>query len=976
MARFTLPVRSLRSKPPPSNNTAATDVPWQFEADGGEVKEKLLQELEQMYWDGAKMELEAILLTLQHWQDPSFSHVELEAETDNFIHGFDTFIDQVSKGPREFANSLARDHTRWRSDGGLNAEQRSYEESIRNLTQNMVIDHTLTSIKGDIRATAEEGYMTTNRVERRAKLLLQSASLLDIEKIIEHRPPQGNLPFKHSTIPQLILKGTVSGGRSTNDTPKFAPLECLSCGDVIYGSFFRKIGMEPVTPSNTRKRLDCICESCYRADHYGDSGYVKIHRHCPLTGLIDSDPSNKFKPYDGFIHSVAESKYREMGRGHESKYLETGKGLESKYRKIGRGLGNVIRRHSLHGSLGAAEVKDRKTLVAPRTEHARLTIGQNHGLEHPTARLLNPRAGTEVEEALPTSLRHKAEENPFGNVHMALRIGPLIIENGAANSKEGALVTIREPTNFQVTTETHESRSLTLTGGAIRSLWSKARMPAKQRRIKVVMKQVVGAPFSGVSNRELELEIIRGLVSASQQSEKGGNLEAALANLLSKLQDLINPRLRVYLESIVHKLLNPNTNLTWNPKTNHCQNFCNSLIDTELFGPLVPVTADMNPLYLMSFVCRPAEPATGKIRNKFDVPRGLTEEYLQKFRFGRIDDADIIDTLQEYWYDWGTFGGPIYPFQDIFPWDCTEAFNQYPAKCGKDCNLAKHVWAFPFDSWSIISHHLSRDRFMYAPSPNLELELNERPPPQVLTDEEWMRNRLTVLSAHDALIRAAAAMNQHKAFQETTAWIHEQHENPQLDQLKLGGIHRAQPYGQRGSYQEYFIAKWAINLSRKKKIQMYERRRDRQMERTDVDIEEREGLSGKANTSMGSGFLVFGALAGVGPHVGVEMMEMGTGTETGVVVMVVMAVVGMGEADVVVVEVVGEMSRSIILATQNKNEHYESEGRGRTPKPCELGGKAPAHLNDSEPRCDHKYNNTGGGGTQLLNNLPWSRIFT
>ncbi|KAK2808171.1 hypothetical protein FQN50_004912 [Emmonsiellopsis sp. PD_5] len=914
MARFTLPVRSLRSKPPPSNSTTATNMPWQFEADGKDVREKLWQELEEMYWDGAKRELEAILLTLQQWQDPSFSHVELEAETDNFIHGFDTFIDQVSKGPREFANSVARNNSRWRSNGWLNAEQRSYEESIRHLTQNMVLEHTIASIKGDIRATAEEGYMTTNLVEQRARLLLQSASLLDIEKIIEHRPPQGSLPLrKHSTVPQLILKGTASGGRSTNDTPKFAPLECLSCGDVIYGSFFRKIGMEPVTPSNTRKRPECICESCYRADHYGDNGYVKTHRHCPLTGLIDSDPSNKFKPYDGFIDSVAESKYREMGRG----------------------LGGVIRRHSLHGTLRVAETKDQKTPIAPRIEHARLAIAQNHGAENPTAGLLN---GIGVEEDLPPALRNKAENNPFGDVHMALRIGPLIIENGAANSKEGALVTIREPTNFQVTTETHESRSLTLTGGAIRSLWSKARMPAKQRRIKVVMKQVVGAPFSGVSDRELELEIIRDLVSASQQSEKGDNLDGALADLLSKLQDLINPRLRVYLESIVHRLLDPNTNLTWNPKTNNCQNFCDSLIDTELFGPLVPASTDMNPLYLMSFVCRPAEPATGKIRNKFDVPQGLTEEYMQKFRFGRIDDADIIDTLQEYWYDWGAFGGPIYPFQDVFPWDCTEAFNQYPAKCGEDCNLAKHVWAFPFDSWSIISHHLSRDRFMYAPSQNLELELDKRPPPHVLTDEEWMRNRLTVLSAHDALIRAAAAMNQHKAFREVTAWIHEQHENPQLDQLKLGGINRAQPYGQvveRGSYQEYFIARWAMQLTRKKKIQMYERRRDRRMERTDVNIEGGEGLFGKANTMLWRLLLehyvrglhvrvhalLIPAAQGAGLHVGMEMVKMGTETETGMVVTVVMVVVveGMGVADVVVVVgvVEGEMSRSIILTTQD-----------------------------------------------------------
>jgi hypothetical protein len=41
--------------------------------------------------------------------------------------------------------------------------------------------------------------------------------------------------------------------------------------------------------------------------------------------------------------------------------------------------------------------------------------------------------------------------------------------------------------------------------------------------------------------------------------------------------------------------------------------------------------------------------------------------------------------------------GLVYPYQDLFPWDCTEAYNRYPAKCGK-CNTSNHVLAFPFDS--------------------------------------------------------------------------------------------------------------------------------------------------------------------------------------------------------------------------------------------------------------------------------------
>lgn len=56
-----------------------------------------------MYWNGVKRELAHILLTLRKWQQPEYASTILSDETDNFIHGFDTFIDQVSETSREFA---------------------------------------------------------------------------------------------------------------------------------------------------------------------------------------------------------------------------------------------------------------------------------------------------------------------------------------------------------------------------------------------------------------------------------------------------------------------------------------------------------------------------------------------------------------------------------------------------------------------------------------------------------------------------------------------------------------------------------------------------------------------------------------------------------------------------------------------------------------------------------------------------------
>lgn len=84
-----------------SNITQAPDVPWTLI---GSAEETLLSELGKMYWEGVRQELEVILLTLKKWQQPEYSSVLLKDETDSFIHGFDTFIDQVSQESRAFAS--------------------------------------------------------------------------------------------------------------------------------------------------------------------------------------------------------------------------------------------------------------------------------------------------------------------------------------------------------------------------------------------------------------------------------------------------------------------------------------------------------------------------------------------------------------------------------------------------------------------------------------------------------------------------------------------------------------------------------------------------------------------------------------------------------------------------------------------------------------------------------------------------------
>jgi hypothetical protein len=75
------------------------------------TKENLLENMLSMYWKGVTREVKYIILTLKDWQKPSLASVVLEEEKDYFVHGFDTFIDQVSKTSREFAAKYGMEYS-------------------------------------------------------------------------------------------------------------------------------------------------------------------------------------------------------------------------------------------------------------------------------------------------------------------------------------------------------------------------------------------------------------------------------------------------------------------------------------------------------------------------------------------------------------------------------------------------------------------------------------------------------------------------------------------------------------------------------------------------------------------------------------------------------------------------------------------------------------------------------------------------
>ena len=103
------------SRPAVQGSSNITDAPRLPRQEIGPAKEHIHRELLEMYWKGVKRELAHMVLTLKKWQQAEYERTLLPDEEDDFIHGFDTFLDQVSHSCREFAlcydEKLARQHT-------------------------------------------------------------------------------------------------------------------------------------------------------------------------------------------------------------------------------------------------------------------------------------------------------------------------------------------------------------------------------------------------------------------------------------------------------------------------------------------------------------------------------------------------------------------------------------------------------------------------------------------------------------------------------------------------------------------------------------------------------------------------------------------------------------------------------------------------------------------------------------------------
>lgn len=186
---------------PESSNT-----PW---VSIGLGKDYLAQELERLYWEGARHELENILCTLKIWQQPEYAAIIPADEDDTHIHGYDTFLGQVNQQARAFAIRSRRFPITYITNGILThlgeeimdgnrsvrvAHYLSHREAIRAVAVDSIAERSNNNLKAEVRKNLSSvqtaplpRMMRTNSfsvtkalsgIEERARLLMQTAGEL------------------------------------------------------------------------------------------------------------------------------------------------------------------------------------------------------------------------------------------------------------------------------------------------------------------------------------------------------------------------------------------------------------------------------------------------------------------------------------------------------------------------------------------------------------------------------------------------------------------------------------------------------------------------------------------------------------------------------------------------------------------------------------------------------------------------------
>ena len=296
-------------------------------------------------------------------------------------------------------------------------------------------------------------------------MLLQSAGFLDIDKAVTYNTPLPGVKFwKRPATPQCMTPAKVAVVLLTFIVtvsrfdaywmPEFTALRCTICSDVIRGVSFTccdpECKAEPkICPGNS------ICESCYRESLHPPSHMKMRYKHYILRDIITPQISsqichcssvNRTDPYGEPIRLFPVNKQlSHRGTGIKTRGLKCGllllgdRVIEIKFQGLMSRLEKTKRVEEKQKAKRREQIRknEQKTLKKKskltKTKRRGKTIGRP---EQESPKALEEQTVSDAEDEklaekeVPYLYRKFTKLYPFGNVHMALTLGPLMIENG------------------------------------------------------------------------------------------------------------------------------------------------------------------------------------------------------------------------------------------------------------------------------------------------------------------------------------------------------------------------------------------------------------------------------------------------------------------------------------------------------------------------------------------------------------------
>jgi hypothetical protein len=204
-----------------------------------------------------------------------------------------------------------------------------------------------------------------------------------------------------------------------------------------------------------------VCEDCYRSFHFGDAPFIKSYKHCVLAEAITPPISRAICRCKDVPHFDGSGKPLSLfPLDKDAKHFDNGGAgsVQCSLLKLGEivalakyeGLKSIVSTKkpfnspSMVPSSSASPGKNTASTgesSAPnktsKTKWKRLETKTESSLHDSATRVAASSSTSVVTEAtadedIPLFFRRFTSRYPFGNVHMALRVGPLVIENGVA----------------------------------------------------------------------------------------------------------------------------------------------------------------------------------------------------------------------------------------------------------------------------------------------------------------------------------------------------------------------------------------------------------------------------------------------------------------------------------------------------------------------------------------------------------------